>query len=125
VEEIAKEVESAYMLGKAHAIILVAEGASIKCNEIKEALDAMDIGFTTRVSILGHIQRGGSPSAFDRLLATRMGVKAVEFLLEGSKTDVMVGLQGQSLVPVPLAEVISQHRPVNPEYFEMAKMLSI
>ena len=67
--------------------------------------------------------RGGRPSAFDRLLATRMGVKAVDALLAG-QTDVMVGLQGREVLPVPLEKVVSRQREANLEYFEMAKMLA-
>ncbi|MBN2501213.1 MAG: 6-phosphofructokinase [Anaerolineales bacterium] len=124
VEEVAKEVEMAYMRGKAHCIIVVAEGASLKCTELKEALDAMDVGFHTRVTILGHIQRGGKPSAFDRLLATRMGMAAVEALLDG-ESDVMIGLQGQGMTTIPLADVIGRQRTINPEYLEMAHIMSL
>ena len=110
--------------GKNHCIIVVAEGANLKANELKERLDESDVGFKTRVTILGHIQRGGSPTAFDRLLATRMGVRAVDALLEG-ETGVMIGLQQDQLVSVPLEEVVKQHRAVKPEYFEMARVLAL
>ena len=86
-------------------------------------IDEMDVGFNTRVTILGHIQRGGRPTAFDRVLASRMGVKAVELLL-GSESNVMVGLKGLGLTSVPLAEVTSQTRPAALAYYEMAKMLA-
>jgi len=72
---------------------------------------------------LGHIQRGGSPTAFDRLLASRMGVRAVQALLEG-QSDVMVGLQGREMVLVPLAEVTRHRRQANLEYYHMARMLA-
>ena len=81
------------------------------------------MGFKTRVTILGHIQRGGSPTAFDRLLAARMGVKAVNALLDG-ETDAMVGLQGREMRLVSLEEVASRERPANLEYYEMARMLA-
>lgn len=123
VEEVAKAVEGAYMRGKTHAIIVVAEGANLKVVDLAKALDDMDVGFTTRVTILGHIQRGGSPTAFERMLATRMGVKAVEALVSG-QTDVMVALQGRTMGLVPLTEVTSKTRSINPEYFEMAHILS-
>ncbi len=124
VEEVIKEVNDAYTRGKNHCIIVVAEGANLKANELKERLDESDVGFKTRVTILGHIQRGGSPTAFDRLLATRMGVRAVDALLEG-ETGVMIGLQQDRLVSVPLEEVVKQHRAVKPEYFEMARVLAL
>lgn len=123
VEEVARAVEDAYLRGKRHAIIIVAEGASLKVVDLAKAMEEMDVGFTTRVTILGHIQRGGSPTAFERLLATRMGVKAVEALVSG-QTDVMVALQGRSMELVPLAEVVGRKRSINPEYFAMAHILS-
>ncbi|MEW6092553.1 MAG: 6-phosphofructokinase [Chloroflexota bacterium] len=123
VEDVAKAVEDSYMRGKRHAIIIVAEGASVKVVDLAKAMDEMDVGFTTRVTILGHIQRGGSPTAFERMLATRMGVKAVEALVSG-QSDVMVALQGRAMELVPLTDVTSKTRSVNPEYFEMAHVLS-
>ncbi len=123
VEEVAKAVEDAYLRGKRHAIIIVAEGASLKVVDLARAMDEMDVGFTTRVTILGHIQRGGSPTAFERMLATRMGVKAVEALVSG-QTDVMAALQGRTMGLVPLTEVTNKTRSINPEYFEMAHILS-
>jgi len=123
VDEVASAIEDAYRRGKTHAIIIVAEGASLRTTELARALDVMDVGFKTRVTILGHIQRGGSPTAFDRLLAARMGVKAVEALLDG-ETDSMVGLQGREIRLVPLSEVVSRERPANLEYYKMARMLA-
>jgi 6-phosphofructokinase 1 len=122
-EDVARAVEDAYMRGKTHAIIIVAEGASVKVVDLAKKMDEMDVGFDTRVTILGHIQRGGSPTAFERMLATRLGVYAVETMVSGN-TDVMVALQGRSIGLVPLAEVTSKVRSVNPEYFEMAHILS-
>ena len=70
-----------------------------------------------------HIQRGGSPTAFDRLLAARLGVKAVEALLEG-KSGMMVGLTGREVELIPLEQVVKQSRKANMEYYEMCKMLA-
>jgi 6-phosphofructokinase 1 len=123
LEEIAEKVEDAYKRGKTHSIIVVSEGASIKTTELSQKLDEMKVGFSTRVTILGHIQRGGRPSAFDRLLATRLGVKAMEGLMAG-QSDVMVGLRGRDIEPVPLSDVVSRQREANLEYYEMAKMLA-
>ncbi len=92
-------------------------------SELVEFLEGRNVGFEVRITILGHIQRGGGPSAADRLLATRMGVKAVEFLRDG-KTGVMVGLQGQEMVAVPIEEVTTGTRPANLEYYELADILS-
>lgn len=123
VEEIAKTIEHAYLRGKTHAIVVVAEGFTPHTNELAEKIDALDIGFTMRVTILGHIQRGGKPSAFDRLLASRFGYHAVQFLLNG-QTNVMVGLDGRDMVPVPLQTVISKHKVLSTEHLQMAKTLA-
>ena len=123
LEEVGQVVENAYARGKAHAVIIVAEGAMLKAQQVAAYLDSLDVGFETRVTILGHVQRGGSPSAFDRMLATRMGTRAVEALLAG-ETDVMVGLSGRDTVTVPLAKVLSAPRQPNLEYLEMARILA-
>jgi 6-phosphofructokinase 1 len=122
-EEVAASVADAYQRGKTHAIIINAEGSAIDTNELVQKIDTLDVGFKTRVSILGHIQRGGSPTAYDRLLASRMGVRAVEALVEG-KYGVMTGLQGRNIEFVPLLDVISNKRNVNMEYFQMTKVLA-
>jgi 6-phosphofructokinase 1 len=123
VEEVIAAVEDAYRRGKAHAIILVAEGASIKIHDLAQAIDQADVGFKTRITILGHIQRGGSPTAYDRLLASRMGFKAVETLLAGEH-GVMVGLKGRLMETLPLSQVIEHQRAVNMEYYQMARILA-
>jgi 6-phosphofructokinase 1 len=123
VDEVASAVEDAYRRGKTHAIVIVAEGANIKTTDLARVIDEMDVGFNTRVTILGHVQRGGRPTAFDRLLAARMGIKAVELLQKG-ESNVMVGLKETGIVPVPLEQVINNSRPASPAYYEMAKMLA-
>lgn len=122
-EEVAAAVADAYQRGKSHAIIINAEGSPIDTNELVAKIDTLDVGFKTRMTILGHVQRGGSPTAYDRLLASRMGVRAVEALVEG-KHGVMTGLQGRNIEFVPLLDVISNKRNVNMEYFQMTKMLA-
>jgi 6-phosphofructokinase 1 len=123
IDEIAETVEDAYRRGKNHAIVVVAEGASFRAAELAKMLDDMDVGFHTRVTILGHIQRGGSPTAFDRMLAARMGSRAIDALIEG-QSDVMTALQGRTIDLLPLAEVIGNQRPADLEYYHMAKMLA-
>jgi 6-phosphofructokinase 1 len=122
-EEVAASIEDAYRRGKTHAIIIVAEGASIRATELAEAIEAMDVGFKTRVTILGHIQRGGSPTAFDRLLAARLGVAAVEALLN-DQTGVMVALRGREVELLSLEEVTQQERSTIMEYFDLARLLA-
>ncbi len=123
IEKIAEDIEQAYERGKTHAIMIMAEGASYTCQDVSKYLQGKDVGFETRVTILGHVARGGVPSAFDRLLATRMGVKAAEALLTG-ETDVMTGLSGREIVLRPLERVIHESRKVNLEFLEMARILS-
>ncbi|MFY9314827.1 MAG: ATP-dependent 6-phosphofructokinase, partial [Burkholderiales bacterium] len=72
-EEVAAAVRSAHERGKTHAIIVVSEGAKLRASALKAQLDAMRLGFGFRVTILGHVQRGGAPSAWERLLAARLG----------------------------------------------------
>lgn len=123
VEEVASSLEDAYKRGKTHAIVIVAEGANIPATQLAESLNSMDVGFKTRVTILGHIQRGGGPTAFDRILAARLGTAAVTALLE-NKTDQMVGLNGRSIELIPLTQVISHQRAANMEYYKMARQLA-
>jgi 6-phosphofructokinase 1 len=123
LEQVGDAVEDAYARGKTHAIIIIAEGAQVSVDEVADHLNTREVGFETRGTILGHVPRGGSPSAFDRMLATRMGVEAVEALLQGV-SDVMVGLQGREIVTVPLEQVVTQSREPNLEFYEMAKTLA-
>jgi 6-phosphofructokinase 1 len=122
-EQVAEAVENAYVRGKRHCIIVVAEGFTPHAAEMAEKISKMEIGFDTRVTILGHVQRGGRPTAFDRMLSTRFGVRAVEFLLEG-KSDIMTALDGRDIVQVPLETVISNKRSISEEYFRIATMLA-
>lgn len=123
LEDIAQALDDAYTRGKSHAIAVIAEGAKHRIHEVASYLEKHPCGFEVRVTILGHVQRGGSPSAFDRLLATRLGVHAVDELVAGSH-GVMVGLNGRDIVPVSLEEVIGQRRTIHESYFEMADVLS-
>jgi 6-phosphofructokinase 1 len=123
LEEIGKRLEDAYLRGKNHAIAVIAEGSKHKINDVAAYLESHQLGFEVRVTILGHVQRGGSPTAFDRLLATRMGVKAVECLLGGTH-GVMVGLNGRDISPVSLEDVTTKTRAANMEYYELADVLS-
>lgn len=122
-EQVATVIEEAYRRGKTHAIIVVAEGYKPHTSELGAMIDAMDIGFTTRVTILGHVQRGGKPTAFDRMLATRFGVKSVEFLLAGL-TNVMAGLNGSEITPVPIDDVLANTKRVSEDYLHMAGILA-
>ncbi len=122
-QEVAAAIEDAYRRGKTHCIVIVAEGYPTRITDLARELGEVEIGFSTRVTILGHIQRGGKPSAFDRSLASRMGVKAVDLLLAG-EWDVMTGLDGNKIVPVPLQDVITHKRTISIEMYDMSRMLA-
>ncbi len=122
-EDVVAMVDDAYKRGKSHAIIVVAEGASIRAQELAQKLEDLDLGFDTRVTVLGHVQRGGKPTAFDRYLATRFGVKAVEFITTG-QFGVMTALDGREIIPVPLQTVISKKQSLSTEALNMARILA-
>jgi 6-phosphofructokinase 1 len=124
LEEIGQTLEDAYMKGKSHAMGIVAEGASLKVQAIGEYLEQHDIGFEVRITTLGHVVRGGSPSAFDRLLATRLGVAAVGRLLAG-ESGLMVGLHGREIDAVTLEDATTKQRAVSEQYIEMAEVLAM
>ncbi len=123
MEDVAGALEDAYVRGKNHAIAVMAEGAPYKATELADFLNSKNVGFEIRLTILGHIQRGGSPTAYDRLLATRMGVKSVRVIKEG-ESGMMVAQVGREMKTIPMTEAISQIRPINDSYFEMARFLS-
>lgn len=108
--------------GKKHSIIIVAEGVC-SGSKIGEIIRERT-GAETRVTVLGHLQRGGAPSAFDRILASQMGAKAVDLLIEG-QAGVMVGMQNNQIVAVPLAEALSQQHCLQLSLYELAYSLSI
>lgn len=123
LEQVAERITDAYQRGKTHAIIVSAEGANHQCDEIAGYLKEKGTGFDVRVTILGHVQRGGRPSAFDRLLALRLGNAAVQCLLDG-QVGMMVGLLGRKIEPAPLERVVAQPRQANLDYYEMARVLA-
>jgi 6-phosphofructokinase 1 len=123
LEQVAKTIEDAYIKGKNHCIFIIAEGAHPGTRETVGFLREHDIGFEVRLTVLGHLQRGGSPTAFDRVLATRMGVHAIELLLDGVSGE-MVCLEGQSIACVPIEEAVGKQREVSPRDIELAKILS-
>lgn len=125
LEQVAQTIVESYRIGKAHCIIMVAEGWKPGRRALMEYLnnERLDHKFDVREVVLGHIQRGGTPSAFDRLLATRMGVRAVESLLDGSGIGKMVGLRGAQTALVDLAEATSRTKPLPEELLRTAAML--
>ncbi|ULC58429.1 6-phosphofructokinase [Flaviramulus sp. BrNp1-15] len=111
--------------GKTSSIVIVAEGDKIGKNifQLKDYVDDNMEGYDVRVSVLGHMQRGGPPSCFDRVLASRMGVKAVESLLEG-KTNFMVGLLDSKMELTPLDNAIKGKTKINLELLRVSDIMS-
>jgi 6-phosphofructokinase 1 len=111
--------------GKSSSIVLVAEGSkSGGAYEIAKKVTEKYSEYETRVSVLGHLQRGGAPSCYDRVMASRMGVAAVEGLLEGRK-DVMIGIINDRETYTPLSEAINQRHMPNRDELRIARILSI
>ncbi len=120
-EEIADKIWQERKRGKINCIIVVAEGASSAYTVARHVEHR--IGYETRITILGHIQRGGSPTAFDRVLASRMGYASIKALEEGD-TGTMIALQSGKMKRIALGKVLSQKKSLDMELVEMATILS-
>ncbi len=107
--------------GKVNSIVVVAEGAASAYTVARHLENRT--GYETRVTILGHVQRGGSPSVFDRLLASRLGANAVQSLLDG-KNDIMVGLEGSKISSLSLDEVLQTKKELDLNLYDLANTLS-
>ena len=125
LDRLLESLKRSKQTGKTSSIVIVAEGDKIGKNvfELKEYVDEHMSYYDVRVSVLGHIQRGGSPSCFDRVLASRMGVKAVESLLEG-KSNYMVGLQNNKMELSPLENAIKGKSKINLELLRVSDIMS-
>jgi 6-phosphofructokinase 1 len=123
-EQVAANLSQAYERGKAHALAVVAEGARYNAEALASYFraHAARIGFDLRATTLGHVQRGGAPSAYDRLLATRLGAGAVAAMARG-EGGVLVGMRQGRVVNTPLAEIVGLQKPIDPELFALAKVL--
>ncbi|MGM0508819.1 MAG: 6-phosphofructokinase [Fusobacteriota bacterium] len=121
IEDIAKQMKERRKHGKLHDIILVAEGVG-SATDIAEELKEY-IHTSVRVTILGHLQRGGSPTALDRLIATKMGACAVDKLEEG-KSGIMIGIESNELVTYPISHAWEKKKVLNEKDYELAMTLS-
>jgi 6-phosphofructokinase 1 len=124
-EVVANELTNAYSRGKTHAVIVVAEGAYYNGERLLHYFTKhrSRLGFDLRLTILGHVQRGGVPSAFDRLLATRLGAAATEHLSQG-KDGILLGLIKDEIVATPLSEVVANKKPLPMHLLELARVLA-
>lgn len=125
LEDIALRLKTTQKRGKRHSIIVMAEGVEKvgSASDLKKVLTE-EAGADVRVTVLGHVQRGGSPTAFDRILASRFGYRAVELLLEG-KSSRVVGIKDNKIIDLDIQEALAMPKTFNRELYEMAKVLSI
>jgi 6-phosphofructokinase 1 len=124
-EQVAKELRAAYGRGKAHAIAVVAEGARFNAQALSAYFQEHKerLGFELRVTTLGHVQRGGAPGAFDRLLATRFGVAAVR-QVERNEYGVLVGLLKGEVSTTALEDVVANRKTLDLQLLEVARILA-
>ena len=124
-EAVAAELCAAYERGKPHALVVVAEGAHYNAEGLLQYFETNRerLGFELRATILGHVQRGGTPSAFDRLLATRLGAAAVDSLAKG-QAGVLIGVIHDQVTATPLDEVVVAKKPLPAELLSLADILA-
>jgi 6-phosphofructokinase 1 len=124
-ECVAQELCAAYERGKPHALAVVAEGARYNAEALADYFkeNCARTGFELRVTTLGHVQRGGTPTAFDRLLATRLGAGAVEALARGEE-GVLVGMNNGAVTTTPYSEVVGVQKSIDAELLGLARVLA-
>ena len=125
IERLLESLERSRKSGKLSSIVIVAEGDKTGKNvfELKDYIDDLDQGYDVRVMVLGHMQRGGSPTCFDRVLASRMGVKAVESLMEG-KSNFMVGTVHDKMTLCPIDEALKGESKINKELIRVSEIMT-
>ncbi|MDX5475196.1 MAG: 6-phosphofructokinase [Bacillaceae bacterium] len=122
MEEVVNRIQKGLERGKKHTIIVLAEGVCSGTDFAQKLDEAANID--TRVSVLGHIQRGGSPTAFDRVLSSRLGARAVELLIEG-KSGRAIGMENNQLVDYTFDEVFAMPHKIDESMYRLSKELSI
>ena len=122
VDQVCNKLLKGRYRGKLHSIIVLAEGVGGAMDMSKEIEEKT--GIQTRATILGHLQRGGSPTAFDRVLASKMGAKAVELLLKGANNRA-VGASGKNIIDMDITEALDMKSNFDMDTYELAKILSI
>ena len=119
-DELADKLLKRRLAGKVNSVIVVAEGAASAYSVSRQL--KYRTGYEIRISILGHIQRGGTPTAYDRILASRLGAYAVDTLLEGHSGS-MVGVQGNNLVHVSLDDILAKKKTIDLEIYKLAGLI--
>ncbi len=102
---------------------MAAEGAELSAGELREYINEAEGTYEADLTAVGHIQSGGVPTSFDRILAARLGVAAVEALAEDGH-GTMVGIRGERVERVPLEEVVGKERQLDPEMYRLAEILA-
>ena len=125
VDQLAELINHGFRKSKNSAIVIVAEnpktgGATALAERVKKEFPQYD----ARVTILGHLQRGGSPTSLDRILASRLGESAVRALMEGQR-NVMIGVKNSQIVYVPFSKAIRHDKGIDRNYMELVRILSI
>jgi 6-phosphofructokinase 1 len=126
LERLVESLRKSKASGKSSSIVVIAEGDKIGKNvfELKDYVEANLPEYEVRVSVLGHMQRGGAPSCYDRVLASRLGVKAVESLIEG-KSNFMVGVLNDKIALTPLEQAIKGHTEIDRDLLRVSDIMSI
>ncbi|MFA5027695.1 MAG: ATP-dependent 6-phosphofructokinase [Candidatus Methylomirabilota bacterium] len=124
-EAVAADLQAAYVRGKSHALVVVAEGATYNAEAMAAHFKThrQKLGFSLRVTTLGHVQRGGNPGAFDRILATRLAGGATDALARG-EFGVLLGMVRGGIAATPYAEIIGKPKPLDPRLLELAGVLA-
>ncbi|HOU00230.1 MAG TPA: 6-phosphofructokinase, partial [Anaerolineaceae bacterium] len=124
IEVLADTLRLAYEHGKSHAIIVAAEGAKYNAAELTEYFKTNRDrhGFSVRSTILGHVQRGGEPTAADRVLGSKFGLGAIEAIDRG-EFGVLVGIQNNHITTTPFSEVIGKSKPLDEDLLRLARIL--
>ncbi len=125
LERLLESLRKSKASGKSSSIVVIAEGDKIGKNvfELKDYIEENFPEYDIRVSVLGHMQRGGSPSCYDRVLASRFGVKAVESLLEG-KSNYMVGMLNDKVALTPLEQAIKGSSEIDKELLRVSDIMT-
>jgi 6-phosphofructokinase 1 len=126
LERLLESLKKSKASGKSSSIVVIAEGDKIGKNvfELKDFVETNLPEYDIRVSVLGHMQRGGAPSCYDRVLASRLGVKAVESLMEG-KSNLMVGILNDKVALTPLEQAIKGHTEIDRELLRVSEIMSV
>lgn len=124
-ETLAAEIAGAYDRGKPHAMVVVAEGSHYNAARLMQHFQEHHerLGFQLRATVLGHVQRGGNPSAFDRILATELGAAAVEALMDGQYSHLVGRIDGR-IVTTSLDDVVSNKKALDPKLLELASVMA-